>query len=93
MSAGSFWRSPSIGIEDLAARQVERGRERRGLAAVAPEERDPDVLGVGSLDRLELRGRAVGRAVVDEDQLVAQRRRPQDRVELGVQRPTLSTSL
>ena len=33
-----------------------------------------------------LRGRAVGRAVVDEDQLVVDRQRRKHRVELGVQR-------
>ena len=72
--------------EDRAAREVERGRERGGLAAVAPEEGDEDVVGVGVLDRGELRRRAVGRAVVDEDQLVTQRRPAEHAVKLVVQR-------
>ena len=32
--------------QDLAAGQVERGRQGRGLAAIAPQEDDPDVLGI-----------------------------------------------
>ncbi len=38
------------------------------------------------LNRLELCRRTVGRAVVDENQLVSQRKRPQYTVELRVQR-------
>ena len=86
MSAGSFWRSPSIGMRISPRARSSAADKRGGLAAVAPQEDDPHVLGVAPLDRLELRGRAVGRAVVDEDQLVAHGQRPQDRVELGVQR-------
>ena len=44
------------------------------------------MLGIAALDRLEPRGRAVGRAVVDEDQLVVAAGGAQHRVELGVQR-------
>ena len=74
------------GHEDLTARLVKRGRQRRGLAAVAPKEHDPDVLRIAPLDRLQPRGRAVGRAIIDEDQLIPHRQAAQHRVELGVQR-------
>ena len=72
--------------EDLAARQVESGRQGRGLAAVAPQEHDANVLGIGMLNRLELRRRAIRRAVIDKNQLVFKGQRPQYRVELGVKR-------
>ena len=44
------------------------------------------MLGIAPLNRLEPRGCTVRRAVVDKDQLVAQRLRPQHSVELSVQR-------
>ena len=72
--------------QDRPPRQVERRRERGGLAAVAAQEGDADVLGVAVLDLRELRRRPVGRAVIDEDQLVAERERAEHLVELGVER-------
>ena len=72
--------------QDLSARQVEGGRQGRRLATVAPQEHNPHVLGVNALNRLELCRRAVGRTVIDKDQLVIDGQRPQYGIELGVKR-------
>ena len=72
------------GYQDLAPRLVERRRERRGLAAVAPQADDSHVFRVAPPNRVEPFGRAIGRPVIYEDQLVPQRSRPQHDVELGM---------
>ena len=78
MSAGSFWRSPSIGT-----RIVPRARSSAAeSAAVWPQLRRRKATRTCSGSRSwisrELRRRPVGRPVVDEDQLVAQRERAED---------------
>ncbi len=60
------------GNDDLAARQIERRRQRRSLAAVSPQKHHANVLGIGPWMACQPRRRAVGRAVVHEDQLVAE---------------------
>ena len=64
MSAGSFWRSPSIGTITSPARVVEPGRHRRRLAEVAAQ-----------LDELQV-GIGGGEAEESGIRLVADSRRP-----------------
>ena len=70
MSAGSFCRSASSVTTISPRGAAEAGVERRRLAGVAPLAEDPH-RGVRRRERAQHFEAAVGRAVVDEDQLVA----------------------
>ena len=76
ISAGSFCRSPSIGTR-ISPRARSSAADR---AAVWPQLRASRITrtcsGSRALDRFELCRRAVGRAVIDKDQLVTKARRP-----------------
>ena len=79
--------------DDVAARLREPGRERGGLAEVAPQADDAHVV-VARVQPRQRGERAVGRAVVDEDGLP----RVAERVERGLRAPrsrsaTLRSSL
>ena len=67
MSAGSFCRSPSSGMMTSPFGEIEAGHHRGGLAEVSAEVDDLDVR-IARGDFVEQFLRAVGRAVVDEDE-------------------------
>ena len=70
MSAGSFWRSPSIGTTTSPRGRVEAGRHRGRLPEVAAEADQPQP-GTGGRGRLEPAEAVVARSVVDDQHLGA----------------------